>query len=649
MSPRRNRRPPGPWVTTVTLAFFSSGWLAAAHPLDPLSKDEIAAALTLLRSQHPLPADAAFPLVALQEPAKADVLAGRPTPRKAFMSVFERGSQQTFEAVVDLTGRQVVSWKEIKGVQPPIMNADFALCQAIVEADAGWRAALRKRGITDLSRVQVDVWGTGYQGEEMTTPRRIVRTVSYYQGGERSASFHPIEGLVAVVDLTAGKVIRLIDTGAVALAKPPVLAATGAAPLAPLEVVQPRGASFQRNGNEIAWDHWRFRFAVHPREGLVLYTVGFLDHGTLRPVLYKASLSDMVVPYGDPGPAWNFRNSFDFSEYSFVGRSIAPLVAGRDVPGNAAFADAAFANDAGRAYDSPHAVAIYERDGGTLWRFLDVTGGTIVSRRARELVLATVVSAPPYEYGFNWVFHQDGRIGMEVLLTGIMTTKGIVPGSAHSAAHGHLIAPDLEAVHHQHFFNFRLDLDVDGTVNSVLEMNTKGLPQDSNNPNGNTIATDESRLTTEQQAMREVNPATNRVWKVINPEHKNALGEPVGYLLAPGENALPFAAPGSWIRRRATFLDWQFWVTPYDALQQYAAGNYVNQSKGEDGLGRWVEANRSVEKQDVVLWYTLGITHIPRPEEWPVMPVHRAGFELVPSGFFRSNPAIDEADIRRAN
>ena len=181
-------------------------------------------------------------------------------------------------------------------------------------------------------------------------------------------------------------------------------------------------------------------------------------------------------------------------------------------------------------------------------------------------------------------------------------------------------------------------MDVDGTRNSVVEMNTQG-------GGGKAIETVESTLSKEQQARRPVSSATNRMWKVINPGAKNALGEPVGYLLMPGENTPSYATPDSWIRKRATFLNAQFWATPYEAAEEHAAGDYVNQSQGGQGLGEWTQADRSLENQDVVLWYTLGITHIPRPEEWPVMPAHHASFELVPSGFFRSNPALSESDI----
>jgi primary-amine oxidase len=148
-------------------------------------------------------------------------------------------------------------------------------------------------------------------------------------------------------------------------------------------------------------------------------------------------------------------------------------------------------------------------------------------------------------------------------------------------------------------------------------------------------------LRRESEAQRLVDMASSRRWKVINEGHRNALGEAVGYLLIPGENSTPYMAPASWVRKRAGFVNAHLWVTPFDPAEMNAAGAYVNQSQGGGGLTQWTSGNRSIENTDVVLWYTLGVTHIPRPEEWPVMPVHRAGFQLVPSGFFTRNPTLE--------
>ena len=316
-----------------------------------------------------------------------------------------------------------------------------------------------------------------------------------------------------------------------------------------------------------------------------------------------------------------------------------------DCPPQTVFVDAVLADEFAKPHTVPRAIALYERDGGILWKHEDYDSHTNESRRARELVLSSIATIGNYDYGFNWVFHQDGTLEMEVLLTGIMEPKGVAATKIHDhdvPSHEHLVAPNVAAVHHQHFLSFRLDLDVDGAAgNTVIEMNTEALPQSQTNPYGREFVMSETIFATEKDAIRQLNLASNRIWKVVNSAIRNALGGPVGYALLPGENSVPFNSLDSWVRKRAGFTSAPFWVTPYDPFEMHAAGEFPNQSPGGEGLPKWTAANRSIQNQDVVLWYTMGITHIPRPEEWPVMPVHRAGFRLVPVGFFARNPALD--------
>ena len=121
----------------------------------------------------------------------------------------------------------------------------------------------------------------------------------------------------------------------------------------------------------------------------------------------------------------------------------------------------------------------------------------------------------------------------------------------------------------------------------------------------------------------------------------NGLGEPVAYKLMPGENVQPFVHPDASVIKRAAFMTKHLWVTPYHPAEKYATGDYPNQHPGGAGLPEWTQANRSIENTGVVVWYTIGMHHIPRPEEWPVMPVSYAGFLLQPAGFFAANPALD--------
>ncbi|MBL8206966.1 MAG: primary-amine oxidase [Blastocatellia bacterium] len=643
-------------VAVVLSCLFSPPIVAQsdfAHPLDPLSKDEITTVVETLKTDNKATDSSRFSTLVLHEPPKAEVLNYKPGAafrREAFVVVFERAANQTHEAIVDVKNKRVLSWKEIKGVQPSFMQEDFLLVMSVVRGDPAFQAAMQKRGITDYNNVQLDGWSAGWFGFSDEANIRVSRAIPFYRGKGKNAYPHPIEGVIAYVDLTNKKVLKVEDTGVV-----PVPAANAEldpesnAPLRtapkPLQIVQPDGVSFELRGNEVRWQNWRFRYALHPREGLVLYTVGYEDQGKLRSILYRGSLSEMVVPYGDPSAGWFIRNAFDEGEYG-VGALAVPLEANTDVPDNAILMSAMLATERGNPQTRNRAVALYERDGGVLWKHVDYLTNRNESRRARQLVLSSFANVGNYEYGFNWVFHQDGTLEMEVLLTGVMSVKGVVAKAEgehpNHSNYGHLVAPGIEAVHHQHFFNFRLDFDVDGAgTNSVVEQNTMALPAGKNNPHNNAFAMHETVFKREAEAQRQLNLASARRWKIINPQVKNSLGQPTGYLLVTGENSVTYSGLNSFVRKRAGFMNHHLWVTPHVPDEMNSAGFYVNQSRGGDGLPKWTKGNRAIENQDVVLWYSMGVTHIPRPEDWPVMPVHKAGFKLMPAGFFARNPAMD--------
>jgi len=152
----------------------------------------------------------------------------------------------------------------------------------------------------------------------------------------------------------------------------------------------------------------------------------------------------------------------------------------------------------------------------------------------------------------------------------------------------------------------------------------------------------DTRLDSELAARRDTNAATSRAWKIVNPTATNALGQPTAYKLTPMMSTPTLLAhPDSSVGKRAGFAQHNLWVTPYRADERRAAGNYPNQHEGGDGLPRWTAADRSLVDTDVVVWYTFGLTHIVRPEDWPVTPVEYTGFLLRPFGFFDRNPALD--------
>lgn len=626
---------------------------ARPHPLDPLSAAEIEAAAKVIRAAPRFPADAAFSTIVLQEPAKSEVLAftpGATFTRQAFAIVVDRRGNKTFETAVDLKTLQLVAWTEVQG-QPPLLEDEYTVLSDLVKADARWQAAMNLRGITDFTTVQVDGWAVGEVApmhRSGTPPARLIRGVSYLVAGQRNFYGRPIEGVVAMVNLNSREVIEVVDTGVVPMPPPSQEfdeASTGvrAAPKR-LAITQPDGASFTLTGQEVRWQKWQFRYTMHPREGLVLHMVGYEDDGRVRPIMYRAALSEMVVPYGDPDSNWRWRAAFDVGEYN-VGRLASSMEANTDAPEHATLLDATFADDDGRPTVLPRAVAIYERDGGLLWKHYDVYSEQNQSRRARQLVISFIATIGNYDYALNYVFHQDGVFEVDAALTGIMLPKGVkdTQVDAHTGHYrsAHLVAPNVAAPHHQHFFSFRLDLDVDGSRNSIQEMNTRAAAAGTDNPSMNGMVMQPTALATERAAPRSMDMAQARHWAVTNPSARNSLGQQTSYILVPGANAVPYLAPTAPVRKRAGFINHHFWATRFKPGEMYSAGPYPNQSTGSDGLPAWIADDESLVNEDVVVWYTLGVTHIPRPEEWPVMPVTHVGFKLVPGGFFARNPALD--------
>jgi len=286
-----------------------------------------------------------------------------------------------------------------------------------------------------------------------------------------------------------------------------------------------------------------------------------------------------------------------------------------------------------------------------LWKHTDWRTGEVEVRRSRRLAISFVATVGNYEYAFFWYFYMDGAIEYEVKLTGMLTTAALQPGEG--TAHGTVLAPGLYAAHHQHVFNVRLDMNVDGGGNSVYEVEAETLPYHKDtNPYGNAWAPKNTLLKSEKDAARMCDSLKSRSWKVLNSAKTNRMGYPTGYKLMPGEHAMPLQLPESSVMKRGGYMAKQLWVTQYDAAHRFPAGEYPNQNEGgldQPGLPEWIERDADLEDTDVVLWYSMAHTHIVRSEDWPVMPTAYIGFSLKPNNFFDMNPANDVPPVKKGS
>jgi primary-amine oxidase len=621
------------------------------HALDPLTADEIATATRILREAQGLPEKHRFIQVSLHEPPKEAVLAGEETDREAFIILLDHDTRTTWEAIVNISRGAVTSWEMIPNVQPPIAMEEFFECEQAAKADPRFREALAKRGVTDMDLVMLDPWSAGsYEDPE---GRRLSRALTWVRKESTDHGYaHPVDNLVTLVDLHEMQVVRVDDFGVVPIPwedgnysqRYVTVHRPG---LKPLEINQPEGPSFEVDGHEVRWQNWRFRVGFTPREGLVLHQVGWEQDGRVRPVLYRASLAEMVVPYGDPSPVHSRKNAFDVGEYN-IGLLTNSLELGCDCLGHIHYFDVDLADNRGNPMVLKNAICMHEEDAGLLWKHTDFRTEEVEVRRSRKLIVSFIATVGNYEYAFYWSFFQDGQIMHEIKMTGVVSTGAVVPGT--QPKYGELLnAAGLYAPIHQHFFNFRLDFDVDGTDNTVVEVHAEAEPAGADNPIGNAFYSKATPLTTELAAQQLVDPLRGRVWYITNPAVRNALGKPVGYRLVPHTNVAAFASPEASVSKRATFMHKHLWVTPYNARERFPAGDYPNQHAGGAGLPEWTAANRNIEDTDVVVWYTLGSHHPVRPEDWPVMPVQTVSFALQPVGFFTKSPALDVQPPKHAH
>ena len=679
-------------MLVVSGLFFVNEAIAGTvdHPLQPLSAREIRDTVLTINTyftNHALPTDRLlFPYVVLDEPPKSAVLefldhgAALP-PRRSRTEVMHYPSNRLWLVRVDLNSGTVLSLDlQPAGTQAPVTATEFVNADTIVHASAEWKARIQARGL-DPDLCYLDVWapgdvpGAGILSHGSAT--RILRVIAYYRGAKKPRNTpphnpydRPIEGIVATVDMNQetniagksvqGRVVDITDTGVRPTSSESGNAELVRAALNPLTVNEPQGPNYSRSltdGRQFHWQNWDFYVVLHPREGLVLYDVRFGG----RRVAYRVSASEAYVPYGIGDVNWLWRSAFDIGEYG-LGYYAQTLEVDRDVPANAQFLSAIFANDIGGTAGYQNSIGVYERFDGMAWSRTDPSSGARDTRGSRALVVHWNTWIGNYLYAFDWTFRQDGSLEVILGATGTTVNRstaldegegpvdnaaplvGLAPIVSGSAAAGAFDAmARVRAPNHQHFFNFRFDFDVDGTNNVAFTKDIVHVPPSLFGDAENVFEEQETSVNAEGAVSADVTKA--RSWELRSASAKNAIGNHTAYSVELPYLAFPLAEPTFAPLQRAQFASKQFWITRYKDGELYAAGDHPNQGHAGEGLPAFVADNDPLNAlttgSDLVAWFTIGFTHTPRPEDYPVMSAERISFRIAPHGFFSKNPTLD--------
>jgi primary-amine oxidase len=645
-------------LTVLTLLIFSiSSGLASdnKHPLDPLTWQEHWATLEVLRKAGHVDSSTTFMQIRLQQPPKARVWKWKPgekISRAAFVVLRNKGD--SFEAEVDLNNRKLRSITPIEGAHTMWVAQDFGAGVEAAMSHPDFIDAMKKRGIEDFTFLSCVTIPPGYFGTEKEQGKRLGHLRCNMPTGVRNIWPRQIEGLTVVVDMDSGEILEVVDDGASKLHNTTAdfdlnsFETLRDVP-GPIRINQPDGPGFDVNGNQIAWQNWKFHVRVDQRTGTAISVARYTDQGEDRPIIYQANLSEIFVPYMDPDFAWHARNFIDAGEFSGQG-IFKPLLKGQDCPEYALYRNSLNTGSNGRPTTINDTLCIFERDqGDPAWRHLE--NNNTASRPKRDLVVRSAAVIGNYDYLLDWIFQQDGSVLVAVGATGIVEVKmspqkdaSIVAKNkqpqAAADAYGRFIDPHIIAVNHDHYFSFRIDLDIDGANNSfVLD---KLVQQKLEGDRRKSIWVKKSSvITSEANAKLNIDLSKPSLWRVLSQARKNHVGYPTSYQLRPGRNSITLLSEDDYPRRRAGFIDHHLWVTPHAPDERYAAGEYPTLSEPGEGLPAFTKDNRSIKDTDIVLWHTISMHHLVRAEDWPVMPVLWHSFELRPFDFFNGNPAMD--------
>jgi primary-amine oxidase len=632
--------------------------LHATHPMDALTADEITASAEILRAAGKLGGTVRLVSLTLEENPKAEVRAwtkGKPFGRRAFAVLLDGG--HLAEAHIDLDARTLTALTPVENHQAAVTIDEFIAAGKIAKSDERWRAAMAKRGIGEFDNVVCFSLTVGPSLDPALAGRRLLNVSCVDKSGAGNNLWgKPIDNVMATVDVAAGKVLTVTDLGVVP--PPPetpshAWADSGRARAIskPVEIAAPQGTNVSVVGGEVRWDNWSFHVRLDPRLGAVLSLIRYDDHGTPRDIAYQISASEMFVPYMDPATTWSFRGYMDIGEYGF-GVLATQLRPGQDCPESATFLDLTIADTKGDPVALKGVVCLFERPSGDpLWRHDEAINGTFEMRANTELVVRMAPVVGNYDYLVDYVFDRAGDIDVKLGAYGIDETKGVAsstladPTAATDTAYGTLIAKRLLAVNHDHYMAFRLDMDVDGTDNRLVEDRIMPRRISADGPRRSLWQVESHPIAVEGPVTTPLGAAQFRIESAAK---RNAQGYPTGYQLEPGHTDTSILAPDDPIQVRAGFTAYTLWSSAYAPGERFAAGAYPNENPEADGLPKWVAAQRPIDGRDLVLWYTVGFRHVPRAEDWPAMPGLWHGFRLRPFNFFDRSPALDVPPVDAA-
>jgi primary-amine oxidase len=346
---------------------------------------------------------------------------------------------------------------------------------------------------------------------------------------------------------------------------------------------------------------WQMCWERRDTEGIVLHDVTYTPIGG-QPVevLGRASLAQIHVPYDDNGARFH-----DVSDYG-IGNFNMDVLDTSDCPNGTLIDDPETSDDVICQNEAPVGYGYKDYD--------DVAQDTSLN-----LFSSSCIGA--YCYVVSWNFDSDGTIRPEVGATGSLQMYGGNPSTGWNMGGGSY------AVAHMHNFYWRLDFDIDGTVNNdrVEELEAAVRPGTGRQELRNT------RRAFTQEVARRVAPGGMRSWRIRDLSSTNGDGHPISWELLPNTDNI-FRGPSyePWTQN-------EVYVTRNKVCERVASHNPSMAGCPSSVAG--FANGESLANRDLVVWYGTSFHHLPRDEDEDHMHPHWSGFSIIPRDLTAENPA----------
>ncbi|KAH9489191.1 hypothetical protein Btru_044455 [Bulinus truncatus] len=404
--------------------------------------------------------------------------------------------------------------------------------------------------------------------------------------------------------------------------------------------VDPDGKRYTVKNRQVKYMDWSFNFRMSSFTGPSLYDVRFQNER----IAYEISLAEISVFYSGSSPLPQTTNYVDSA--SFVGLHSRALVPGGDCPQSATLINQTFMST---YQDDPDLVdaafCLFELNTGTplsRQKFSDALDGHVYEGLMdTSLTLRAALTIDNYDYIVDFIFHQNG-----VMETRFLSTGYILPSFFREAdrQYGFRIAENIIGNVHHHMAQFKVDLDILGTQNrfetvEVVSQETQDIK--------NMLRLRRTLKQTETEAVYDYDLRPEFLL-VHNDKNRTKSNGIKGYRIALSGASKQYLPDSQGNEQAITWARHQLVVTKHKDEEFSSSSNYA-MFDGADPVvdfSNFYLDDDNIVDEDVVVWLTCGMHHIPHTEDLPVTPAvgNHLSFFLLPHNYFPSDPATQSRD-----